>query len=115
MRFLRTALVVLSAIILAAHFLRSGDILLMAGSLVFPLLLLVRQLWAVRLVQLLLLLGSVEWIRTTIDLIHERQALGMTWDRLAFILVAVALLTAASAVVLEPPRRRAVAPAVAKS
>src|SRR5512144_3131672 len=86
MRFLRPALVVLSALILAAHFLRGGNLLLLVLCLLFPALLLVRQLWAVRVVQLFLLLGAAEWVRTTVELIQERQAIGMSWDRLALIL-----------------------------
>jgi hypothetical protein len=103
MRFVRPILVVLSSIILAAHFMRSGDILPMLVSLLLPALLLLRHNWAVRVVQLGLLFGAIEWVRTTILLIQERQALGQSWDRLALILGLVALLTACSALLLRAP------------
>ena len=56
--------VVASLLVLAAHFLRSGNIALVVLVLVFMALLAVRRRWAARLVQVALLLGAVEWVRT---------------------------------------------------
>lgn len=59
----------------------------------------VRERWAARLMQLLLVLGSLEWIRTMLALITARRGLGEAWIRMAVILSSVALFTAASALV----------------
>lgn len=99
MNAVRLTPVCLSALLLAAHFLRAGLLLLVALSLVFPLLLLIRNIWAVRAVQLILAGGSLEWVRTLLALVDERQAAGRPWSTAAIILGAVAVLTAASALV----------------
>ena len=104
MRFLKSVLVVASAVILAAHFLRSGNLVLMCGYLLLPALLLLRRTWVIRWVQVLLVFGAVEWGRATMGYVRERQALGQPWERLALILGLVILLTLVSAFVLQPPR-----------
>ena len=67
---------VLSALVLGAHFLRSGRLLLVALCLAVPFVLFVRRVWALRLVQLFLLLGTAEWVRTLIEMVRVRQAQG---------------------------------------
>ena len=62
--FLRALPVVLSALVLAAHFFRSRQLPLVAVSLALPLLLLVRERWSARVVQAGLVLGALEWVRT---------------------------------------------------
>jgi hypothetical protein len=89
--------VIISALLLAAHFLRAGWLVLVVLSLVFPLLLLFRHLWATRAVQAILILGALEWVRTLLALIDERQVVGESWTAAAIILGSVALFTAASA------------------
>ncbi len=94
-----TTLAILSSIILAAHFLRSGSLLIVIVCLLLPALLLIRRTWAVRLLQAALILAAAEWVRTTVELVQDRQALGQSWERLAAILVGVALLSVVSALV----------------
>ena len=98
----------LAALVLAAHFYRAGDLwlALAAGALVA--LLGVPQRWAARLVQLGLLAGALEWLRTAAGLVAARQAMGQPFLRLALILGAVALFTALAAAVFRaaPLRRR---------
>jgi hypothetical protein len=101
MSVLRTLLVVLSSLLLAAHFLRDGQLLLVLVSLALIALLFVRRPWSRRLTQAVLLLGALEWARTTVTLLQERQALGAPWGRMVLILGTVALVTLASALVLE--------------
>jgi hypothetical protein len=99
--FLRLLPSILSALVLAAHFLRNG---LFLGVLIFlaaPWVLLIRESWAARLVQILLLLGSLEWIRTMMDLIGDRKSLGEPWIRMAAILTGVALFTLVSALLFQ--------------
>jgi hypothetical protein len=96
----------LSAVVLAAHFLFHGDLLLMLASLALISLLWVRRSWAARVIQAGLLLGSAEWVRTLLVRVNERGALGEPYARFALILGAVALATAASALPFGTRRLR---------
>ena len=102
------ALVVIALGVLGAHFYRSADFLLVAITIAAALLLLVRQAWALRVVQIALVLGALEWLRTLAALVAQRTALQMPYGRLVAILAAVALLTALAALLLElaPVRKR---------
>jgi len=96
--------VLLSAIVLGAHFLRAGEIELMVLSLAAMALLLVRRRWAAILVQIVLALGALEWLRTMLFVISMRQSVGAPWTRLAVILGAVTVFTLASALVFFTPQ-----------
>ena len=101
--------VFLSALLLGAHFLRMQAMPLVALALIVPLFLFVKRPWAARVVQVALFFGAVEWVRTLMVLIAERQAEGEAWTRLAVILGVVALFTLASALpfsLSKPVRRR---------
>ena len=92
---------ILSFLILAAHFSRSNLMELSIFCIVVLLILFIRKLWVARLFQVLLVLGSLEWIRTLYYYAIERQAYGEPWMRLAIILGAVALFTGLSALVFR--------------
>jgi hypothetical protein len=96
----------LSAVLLAAHFLRAGQAAGVAASLVLLAVLAVPRRWAARVAQAALLLGAAEWIRTLVLLVVERREAHAPYARLAVILAAVAVGTAASALVFESPRLR---------
>jgi hypothetical protein len=106
MMVVRLLPVLLSAVLLAAHFSRHDMPLLIPVALLFPALLLVRRPWVPRVVQGILVLAAVEWIRTAIGLGRARVAAGEPWVRMAVILGAVALVTAASALVFRLPAVR---------
>jgi len=91
--------VIVSGLLLGAHFARSGLYPLVVVSLAFPALLLVRRRWAARLVHVILVVGALEWIRTLLVLAGQRREAGKPWTRLAIILVVVAVFTACSALV----------------
>jgi hypothetical protein len=95
-----------SVLILAAHFLRTGPMILAMLCLIVPLTLFVRRMWALRLVQLFLLLGAAEWLRTLIVLVQDRQAQGEPWLRLVIILGAVAAFTVGAAFILQAKKVR---------
>ena len=97
MRALAIIMVVASALLLGAHFLRAGALAFMLLSLAFPFLLLLRKRRSVRALQLVLLLGVVEWILTAVAIVVERQGAGLPWGRSAVIIGAVAVFTALSA------------------
>lgn len=101
MNAVRLTPIFLSALLLAAHFSRADNLPLILISLIAPVLLLVRRPWVVRVFQVALAVGALEWVRSLLAIAHTRQALGEPWVRMAVILGAVALVTASSALVFQ--------------
>jgi len=97
----------LSFLLLAAHFYRAHNLVLAGLAVALLAVLWLRQPWAARLAQAALLLGALEWLRTLLMLVAERSAMGQAYLRLALILGAVAVLTAAAAWLFRLPRVRA--------
>lgn len=89
--------VVLSLILIGAHFLRSGDLVWVGLSVVCIGLLFVKMPWVARLMQVVLVLATVEWIYTTYVFASMRMANGMPWVRLVIILGVVSAFTLCSA------------------
>jgi len=83
MNFVRLLPVLLSFLLLGAHFFR------------------VRRVWVVRVIQVLLLAGGLEWLRSTIVLVSARRSAGESWTRLALILGAVVAFTVGSTLVFR--------------
>ena len=97
----------LSCLVLAAHFFRGGHTYLTLICCAAPMLLLVRCTWATRLLQLFLVIGALEWVRTTLQIQAVRIDQGRDWHRMAAILYSVAWFTFASSLVFFlPPLRR---------
>ncbi|MGD0483816.1 MAG: hypothetical protein ABSB58_04075 [Gemmatimonadales bacterium] len=96
----------LSFLVLGAHFLRAGQLALVVLAVGLLALLFVRRRWAGLTVQVALLLGAVEWVRTTRDLTGERASMGRPYGRMVIILGAVAAVCALSALLLIAPRAR---------
>jgi hypothetical protein len=106
MNVLRLLPVILSFLLLGAHFYRAGLPVLSgfcAGAL---LLLFVRSAWIPRLFQVLLVLGALEWLRALYGFAAMRIAFGEPWTRLAMILGGVALFTALSGLVFRNQKLR---------
>ena len=101
MNFLSLLPVILSFGVLTAHFSRANLFPLVIVSMLIPFLLLIKKAWVARGVQILLLLGALEWIRSMFGYIEIRKAIGDDWGRLAIILSVVALLTACSGLVFR--------------
>ncbi len=99
--------VLLSSLVMAAHFLRSGDFLPMLAVLALPAILLIRRPWPPRIVQVVLIAEALLWVQVALQFIAERQAEGVSWTALAIILGSVALFTAASGLVFFSPRLQA--------
>jgi len=93
--------VIFSFLLLAAHFYRAGQVVLTGLCIVILLLLFLRQVWIPRLFQVLLVLGSLEWLRVLYFIAAERIAFDEPWTRLVVILGAVALFTALSGLVFK--------------
>jgi len=95
--------VVLSLVILGAHFMRYGNSIGVVGALALITLLIVRQPWVARLMQVVLILGAFEWIRTLYELAQVRAALGQPFTRMMIILGIVAAVTFCSALLFQSP------------
>ena len=101
MNVLRLFPVIFSFLILSAHFSRAGSPLLLIIFLLLPLLLFVKKAWVVRLIQIFLVIGSIEWIRALITYVSQRQLIDEPYMRLVIILGIVALFTGISALVFR--------------
>lgn len=91
----------LSLAVLGAHFVRYGDMFFVGGVVALMALLFVRQAWVARMMQVVLVLGALEWLRTLYGLVQMRAALGEPYGRMVVILGVVAALTACSALVFQ--------------
>lgn len=107
MNALRLLPVVLALWVLAAHFMRTGMLPLTALLFLLPALLFVRRMWAVRALQVVLVLGAVEWALTGADFVAQRMDMGRPWTRLALIMGGVTLWTLGSAAILQTRKVRA--------
>lgn len=96
--------IALSFLLLGAHFLHHQNLVLMAISLAVPWILFIRRRWALRVVQAVLVIATLEWIRTAVLLAEKRLDAGDPWKRMVFILGTVALWTLGSALLFQTPR-----------
>ena len=93
--------IVLSFVVLAAHFLRDGNIVALVISLGLIGLLLVRQVWSARVIQGALIIGAYEWVLTLYDLAQIRAVTGESATRMLIILGSVVALTLGSALLFQ--------------
>ncbi|OIN93093.1 MAG: hypothetical protein AUJ20_05355 [Comamonadaceae bacterium CG1_02_60_18] len=107
MTFVYLSPVGVSFLLLSAHFMHADNAVMVAAALALLGLLALRQRWVPPVLQVALVLGALEWLRTGVLLVQERSAMEQPWTRLALILGAVAALTALSALLLLTPRARA--------
>ena len=94
--FIQLLPVLFSMLLLAAHFLRADIIPLVILFLLLPIGLFIRKTVIARIFQIILILGSIEWIRTTFLLVAIREQEGQPWTKLVVILASVAFFTFAS-------------------
>lgn len=93
--------IVLSLVVVGAHFLRYDNVIGVAVSLLLIGLLFIRQAWVARLVQVALILAAAEWLRTLYALAQVRAALGQPATRMILILGCVAVVTFCSAFLFQ--------------
>jgi hypothetical protein len=101
MNLVRLIPVILSFVLLGAHFLRSWNLVLVVLCVAAPFFLFLRRRWVPRAMQALLVLGAAEWVRTLWGFAAFRRAHGEPWTRMALILGAVALFTLLSVLVFR--------------
>jgi hypothetical protein len=95
----RFVLVALMLIILGVHYFRAGLLPLVGLCLVCLIVMWIPRRWTMFPVQMVLGLGTLEWIATAMRGVHERQLEGQPYLRMAIILYSVAALTALAAFV----------------
>ena len=95
--------VVLSLVVLGAHFMRYGNPIGVVGSLSLIALLFVRRPWVARLMQVVLILGALEWVRTIYELVQVRATQGQPFTRMTVILGVVVVVTFCSALLFQSP------------
>ena len=100
--------IVLSLIVLGAHFLRDGNSVGVAAALGLQVLLFVRAWWVARLVQVALVLGSAEWFWTAYEIAQVRAAHGQPFARMLVILGIVAAVTLVAALLFQSSTLRKV-------
>jgi len=98
---IRIILLILSFLILAAHFSRAGNSVLTILCMLVPLLLFIKRRWILLVFQILLYCGVFVWINTIIQIASDRIDLGQPWIRMAIILGVLALITGLSGVLLN--------------
>ena len=102
MAFLRRLPACLSLLLLGAHFLRFGHLMLVLCCLLLLVPVFLTRRWARLAVQASLGLGSLIWAWTLAQDVQQRWSFGEPWTRLACILGAVAVFTAWSAWLVRP-------------
>ena len=95
---------VFSLLLLGAHFSRAGLPPFAFILVLFPALLFLKRAWVARLMQVVLALGALEWVRSTLVYVGARQEAGQSWVRLAAILGGVTAFTLLSALVFSRSR-----------
>lgn len=93
--------IVFSLLALGAHFLRELNVFGVAVFIVLIGLLVVRQAWVARVVQVALILGAVEWLLTLFMLVTVYAVRGEPATRMVTILSSVAIISFVSAVLFE--------------
>jgi hypothetical protein len=100
--------VVLSLLVLGAHFLRYGSSIGVLAVLLLLALLFLRRPWVARVMQIVLALGTLEWLRTMVEIANTRALLGQPYGRMLVILGIVAAVTLCSALVFQSRTLKAV-------
>jgi len=95
--------IILSLVVLGAHFMRYGNSPAVFGLLILIGLLFVRQPWAARVIQAALVLGALEWAHTIYELAMVRAAQGQPFTRMVIILGIVTVVTACSVLLFQTP------------
>lgn len=98
---LRISLFTVAALLLGAHFLRAGNLLMVALCLAAPLLFLYRRRWSLIGLQLLAYGAAAVWIRVALQLVQVRQQSGQESTAAVIILGSVALFTVAAGLLLN--------------
>ena len=97
---LRITLLALSAILLAAHFLRTFNMLICLAA---PFILLIKKRWSLLTIQALTVVGAGIWLGTLNGIIQQRLFEGRSWTASGIILGVVAGYTLLTGWLLNSP------------
>jgi hypothetical protein len=97
----RIVLYIVAALLLGAHYYRSGDLLPVAACVAVPFLFFWRQRPALWALQVFAYAGAVVWIVAALRLVAVRQQAGQPWTVAAIILGSVAAFTAVAGLLLN--------------
>jgi len=97
----RIIIFAVAALLLAAHFLRQGNVVVTALCALTPLLFTFRKSWSLIVLQILAYFSAGIWIVTAFLLVQERVALERPWTAAAVILGSVAAFTVAAGLLLN--------------
>lgn len=100
---LRISLLALSAILIAAHFLRTSSLVPMLICLAAPFLLYIKKRWSVLVIQALTVIAAAVWLLTLYAIIQERIIEGREWIGPVIILGVVAGYTLLTGWLLNSP------------
>ena len=98
---LRIILFLTAAVLLGAHFLRAGNLAMVAFCLAAPLLFLYRRRRSLIALQILAYGAGATWIAVAMQMVRLRQQLGQPWHLAAMILGSVALFTVLAGLLLN--------------
>lgn len=98
---LRVSLFAIAALLMAAHFFRENNFLLVALCLATPLLFLYRRRWSLFLLQFAAYCASATWLGATLQLVQLRQQIDRPWTAAAVILGSVILFTLVTGLLLN--------------
>lgn len=98
---IKIIILILTYLLLGAHFFRDGETFLSIVCIFIPLLLLIKKKWCLLFVKLFTYGGVIVWIFTLITLINERVNTGEPWLRMAVILLAVIVMTISTSLFLN--------------
>lgn len=98
---LRIALFVIAALLLGAHFLRLGDLTIVAACVAAPFLFLYRRRPVLVVLQVLAYGAALAWIAVAVRLVQARLQVGQPWMLGATILGGVALFTLLAGLLLN--------------
>ncbi|RTR26320.1 hypothetical protein [Shewanella atlantica] len=94
----RVTIITLAYLLLGAHFMRYGQVILCAAYAAAPLLLFFKHPMITKLLQIVLVISAVlVWGMSSYNYIQMRITMGEPWYRLAGIMSAVTLFTLAAA------------------
>ena len=103
----RIVLYVIASWLMAAHFLRAGDLIATALCLAAPVLFFLRYHWSLIVLQGLAYVAAAIWLETAWRIVAMRRLFGEPWLRSAFIIGAVAAITVLAGVLLNGKSLRA--------
>jgi len=99
--FIRLLPIILAGLIFSAHLLRIYGVYPAILSLLFMVLLFIKNSWIRRLWQIYLVFATLVWINATVGFVQYRMATGMPWVRLIIIMGLIIALTVFSIFRLE--------------